>query len=180
MATYTMTLKEYITAGGTLPTALFNMIPAIQIAEGVQKTFTMLFTHKYQYNEIAVDEGTQAEMIASFNDKLEAKAEQLCPFYSERITIISNALAQPFTRTNTRTVSNNGSVANYEQPTGTSSFENSDITSGQKSNGGATETNTGISERTNKLDLVIAYQDNIKNQYEMLLDDFKGLFIGVF
>ena len=172
MANYTITLAEYLTDGGRLP-AIFAEI------EGLEN----LFIGRYLDQEIGF------ETPALFALKLEGRAALVVPFYKAKLDAVAAALeaAGEPTRKTTTTEDNtytigasvaklselpiSGSAAAPTSRTDTDEQENTDDKE-------RTYTEEGL---TSSEALALAeYERDARNLKEMLLDEFAGLFMGVY
>lgn len=155
----TLYLRDVIGEGHTLADS--SIIPTLN---GVD--FETLFKRYYWLYEIA-DENVEAWL---FN--LETRFMVVLPFYADKINLY-NAMLQKLNTTYTRTTTSKF----YEKPLGTEAEAMSDDNV-QDANT-LTETYTGVDASIDMLDRIGKIQDKIKNLYELLLQEFRGLFLNI-
>lgn len=171
MATYTHTFIEYMGEQmGQLP-EIFNDFN-IDIGEG--HSFNDLFVLHFSAYEIG------AETFAEFDNLLKARALELLPFYKKKIDAINAALVQPFNNGNKITLTTNNTGKNYDNPLNSTGLNDADISSALITDSVTTEEHEGTNTRSNKIDVVIQYQDAINNLYSELLEKFNVCFMQMF
>ena len=180
MAKYTMLFAEYLKSGRQLPSA-FSLIPALN-----EISFEDLFISRFCQREIGF------ETDSLFEIKLNARANVVCPFYADKLKLLSNYTPQKIYDAatvekvendygredkheffvNPDNASTTDDIYKIQSMTNAERFKASNKDEATKTNSGQTTENAFATFEKIKRDKV--------NVYEELLNEFDSLFMGVF
>ena len=173
MARYTMLFKDFIEAGGQYP-ACFAEIEGLQDA----------FYGRYCVSEIGF------ETPSIFQIRLEAKANELVPFYKEKMTLASAQYVGMLTPSKIETITHEYGEAHtltkgesLDLPTDAEAFADpttktkSDATTDERTDTDTRETGLSALER---LEVLQKLNEIKKPILSKLLDEFKDLFMEVY
>lgn len=183
MAKYTMLFADYLKSGRALPSA-FSLIPALN-----EISFEDLFISRFCQREIGF------ETDSLFEIKLNARANVVCPFYADKLQLLSNYTPQKiYDAATVETVKNNYGREDkhefYVNPDNASATDTTDyiykiqsMTNAERLKASnkdeATKTNSGQTTENAFATFEKIKRDKV-NVYEDLLNEFDSLFMGVF
>ena len=173
MARYTMLFKDFIEAGGQYP-ACFAEIEGLQDA----------FFGRYCVSEIGF------ETPSIFQIRLEAKANELVPFYKEKMTLASAQYVGLLTPSKLETITHEYGQAHtatngesIDLPTDAETFTDpttktaTDTTTDERTDTDTHETGLSATER---LEVIERLNEIKKPLMTELLNQFQSLFMGVY
>lgn len=173
MARYTMLFKDFIEAGGQYP-ACFAEIEGLQDA----------FYGRYCVSEIGF------ETPSIFQIRLEAKANELVPFYKEKMTLASAQYVGLLTPSKLETITHEYGQAHtatngesMDLPTDAETFTDpttktaTDTTTDERTDTDTHETGLSATERLEVIERLNEIKKPIMTE---LLNQFQSLFMGVY
>lgn len=177
-AKYTEFYAEYIEKGGQTPAA-FDLIPSLN-----NVSFTDLFYETFCNREIGFE--TEAEFAVKFN----ARADIICPLYSDKIlSLAKNDISAGATKKNTSTENGKTKGANnyFNAPDNVtaSAVETpsaGSLTSQDRSESDIINHVVENAETGATVDELLKIEDHLyeyKSIYEQLLNEFDNLFLSV-
>lgn len=163
MANYTEYFYEYVENGNQLPSA-FDGIPSFN---GV--SFADMFKKHFNAYEI----GLETETL--FKERLESKANIVCPFYAAKIAKL-NSVSNIFDATREFSLAREDKQASYLNTPSTETIGNDNLAGVLKNNIVENHNEKATPKGTNKIEMMKEYIE-LENIYQKLLDEFNGLFI---
>lgn len=163
MANYTEYFYEYVENGNQLPSA-FDGIPSFN---GV--SFADMFKKHFNAYEI----GLETETL--FKERLESKANIVCPFYAEKIAKLAS-VSNIFDATREFSLSREDKNASYINTPSTEQIGDDNLAGVLKNNIVEMHNEKTTPKGTNKIELMKEYLD-FENIYNRLLNEFNSLFI---
>ena len=165
MASYTEYFYEYIENGGTLPNA-FGIVPSLN---GV--SFENLFKKNFNAYEIALETETL------FKERLEAKANIVCPFYADKISKIAG-LTNIFDQTRSISRMSENTNASYLNTPDITTIGNENLASVLKDTQSENIIENVTPKGTTKIEEMSKLIE-LENLYQKLLDEFNSLFLFI-